>query len=87
MTLAAIRPCDDPLDIMGNVSYSDNYGAWNIIRLKKDVLREFPQLKEKTAKVRYKLLFYKTYDELREAVRKMQENNEPLPMLLYFYKE
>jgi len=87
VTLAAIRPSDDPLDIMGNVSYSDGYGAWNTIRLKKDVLKEFPQLKEKTAKIRYKLLFYKNYEEFTQAVKKIQENKEPLPMLLYFYKE
>lgn len=87
MTLAAIRPYDDVLDIMGHVAYDGNYGAWNTIRLKKEVLQEFPQLKEKTAKIRYKLLFYKDYDEFIAAVTKMKENNEPLPILLYFYKE
>ncbi len=87
MSLAALRPYDDALDIMGSVSYSDNYGAWNTIRLKKEVLQEFPQLKEKLAKIRYKLVFYKAYAEFLAAVKKMQENNEPLPLLLYFYKE
>ena len=87
MTLAALRPFDDVLDIMGSVSYSEGYGAWNTIRLKKEVLQEFPQLKEKTAKIRYKLIFYKDYEEFIEAVMKMRENNEPLPILLYFYKD
>lgn len=87
MTLSALRPYDDTLDIMGNVAYDGNWGAWNTIRLKKEVLQEFPQLKEKTAKFRYKLLFYKNYEEFIEAVKKMRENNEPLPILLYFYKE
>ncbi len=87
VSLAALRPYDDVLDVTGHVSYSDSYGAWNTIRLKRDVLREFPQLKEKSAKIRYKLIFYKNYQEFVESVDKMQENNEPLPMLLYFYKE
>lgn len=87
MSLAALRPYDDVLDIMGNVSYSEGYGAWNTIRLKKEVLNEFPQLKERTTKIRYKLLFYKDYEEFMEAVTKMKENNEPLPILLYFFKE
>ncbi len=47
MSLAALRPYDDVLDIMGHVSYSEGYGAWNVIRLKKDVLKEFPAVERK----------------------------------------
>jgi hypothetical protein len=87
MNPTAIRPYDDTLDVMGHVAYDGNYGAWNTIRLKKEVLQEFPQLKEKLAKIRYKLLFYKNHQEFIIAAKKMQENNEPLPILLFFYKE
>lgn len=86
MSSAALRP-DAVLDIMGQVSYSEGYGAWNTIRLTRDILKEYPQLKEKTAKIKYELLIYKNYEEFIEKVKKMQENNEPLPILLYFYKE
>lgn len=86
MSLFALRPYNDKLDITGHVSYSDGYGAWNVIRLKKDLLREFPQLREKTAKILYKLVFYKSQDELKKALNDIEKNNEPLPILLYFFK-
>ncbi len=86
MTLAAVRPSNDKWDIIGNVSYNDGYGAWNVIRLKKEVLREFPQLREKSARIRYKLVFYKNYREFSQELKQMEKNNEPLPILLYFYK-
>lgn len=87
MTFAALRPFTGKWDIIGNVSYNEGYGAWNTIRLKKDVLKEFPQLKEKSSRIRYKLVFYKTYEDFNKAIRNMRENNEPLPLLLYFYRE
>ncbi len=87
MTLAMLRPYNDKLDITGHVSYSEDYGAWNVIRLKKDLLNEFPQLKQKTAKILYKLVFYKSHEELKEAIKQMKDNDEPIPILLYFCKE
>ena len=87
MTLAMLRPYNDKLDITGHVSYSEGYGAWNVIRLKKDLLNEFPQLREKTAKILYKLVFYKSHEELKQAIRRMDENKEAIPILLYFCKK
>lgn len=81
-----LRPKNDILDINGKVSYSESSQAWNTIRFKRALLREFPQLREKSSYFGYKLVFYKSYEELENAVKSMKESEHPLPILLFFYR-
>lgn len=87
MSKMMLRPNNDVLDIEGNVIYSTNWGAWNTIRLRKDILDQFPQLKDRKLKIGYRLLFYKTYDELLSAVNRIKEKKEAIPILLYLYQQ
>lgn len=74
------------LDIEGKLAYGEGAQAWNILRLKKEILTEFPQLKEKRTPLSYNLAFVKTYDDLLDYIKKMEKENKPLPLLLWFYK-
>lgn len=80
-----LRPWNDRLNVEGNVSYSQGWRAWNIIRLKKDFLDEFPQLKEAQNKIGYKMVFHRTYDDLMEGIQDMKEQKGPLPILPYLF--
>jgi predicted CopG family antitoxin len=70
----------------GLVYYDEKSRAWGIVRLKSDVIREFYQLQEKFSKFSYKLVYYRTYEELEKAVKEMKKTND-LPILLNIYKE
>lgn len=74
------------IDIYGKVIYSEGDQAWNLIRLKKEILNEFHQLKEKSSKFSYKIKYFRIYEEFQEEVKKIKKG-EVLPMLVWFYKE
>ena len=82
-----LRPWYDTLEAGGTMSYDNNAECWNTIRVRKDFVKQFPQLKEKRAKFSYKMQFHASYDELRKSIEKMNKNREPLPILLYLIQE
>jgi len=76
------------IDINGKIIYSEGDQAWNLIRLKKEVLNEFYQLKEKRAKFSYHMVYYRNYEELEKAVKELKKKSEMvLPFLVFLYKE
>lgn len=81
-----LRPFHGVLKIKGRLFYSESARAWNIIRLKRELLREFSQLKEKTGTFGYKMLFFRSYKEIKDKIKKLEEKEEALPILMFFYK-
>ena len=76
------------IDVDGKVIYSEGNQAWNIIKLKKEVLNEFYQLKDKSSKLfSYKMVYYRKYEELEKAIRELKKNNQALPVLVWLYKD
>ncbi|MBD3361200.1 hypothetical protein GF358_00220 [Candidatus Woesearchaeota archaeon] len=83
----ALRPWYDVLDVVGSVSYDISARSWALLRLKKEFINQFPQLKEKRGKFSYRMVFYNDYKDLKKVVNKMEKNKDPLPILLYFIQE
>jgi len=76
------------IDIQGKMIYCERDHSWNLIRLKKEILNEFYQLKEMRAKFSYHMLYYRTYEELEKTVKELKKkDNIPLPFLMFFYKD
>ena len=72
----------------GKVHYSESNQAWNILKLKKEMFEEFPQLKEKRSAFSYQLIYHRDVKELEQAIKKMlKENGDVIPLLLWLYKE
>ncbi|MFA5061290.1 MAG: hypothetical protein WC494_03170 [Candidatus Pacearchaeota archaeon] len=87
METQTLRPRRERIEINGKISYGDSVGAWNKIRFKKELIKEFPQLKEKVSKFNYKMILYPDYEDLERAVRKIKKEKEAIPILLWFGKE
>lgn len=87
METKVLQPTKTTLNIRGKISYRETEQAWNIIKLKKELLNEFSALKEKRSSFSYQMLFYRTYDELEMLVRKMKREKSPLPLILFLQKE
>jgi hypothetical protein len=87
MEAKILQPSRNVLDIKGKIAYGDSSRSWSNIRLKKEIVNEFPALKEKRASFSYQMLFYMTYDELEKAIRKMKRQKMPLPLLMFMIKE
>ena len=74
------------IDIDGKLAYAEGFQSWNLIRLKKEIVDEFPQLKEKRSNFSYKLIFCRNHEELLNHIKKLREE-EVMPLLLWMYKE
>ena len=71
MEAQILRPQRNVIEIKGKLIYTESIGAWNSIRFKKELINEFPQLKEKRSAFSYKMTFYQEYKELEKAIRKI----------------
>ena len=72
----------------GKLHYSEGFQAWNMMRLKKELFSEFPQLKEKRSKFSYQLMYYRTPKELEKAIKDLiKKGQNVMPVLLFLYKE
>ena len=87
METQILQPTRTALKVKGKLAYREFEQAWNIIRLKKELLNEFPILKEKRSTFSYQMVVYRTYDELDKVVRKMKREKLPLPIFLFLEKE
>lgn len=79
-----IKPKHETLEITGKMSYGEGNRAWNVIRLKQNILREFPQLKERRKKFAYKMIMHRSFKELKEEIEKMEKKNKVIPIFLFF---
>jgi len=72
----------------GKVHYSESNQAWNILKLKKEMFEEFPQLKEKRASFSYQLIYHRDVKEIEQTIKKMLKGNDRMvPLLLWLYKD
>ncbi|MBU0894267.1 MAG: hypothetical protein KKF48_02180 [Nanoarchaeota archaeon] len=70
----------------GKLWYGESGQAWNIIRLNNELIRTFPQLKEKRSKFTYEILYNRNIKEFMNTIKKIK-TNEALPLLLWVFKE
>ena len=82
-----LKPKTNNLEITGKVSYHESVHAWNTIRFKKPVLDMFPQLRNKSSIIKFKLEFSGSYDELIRRIVELKEKKEGIPLLLYLLQE
>ena len=76
------------IDTIGSIYYDEKTGTWSIIRIKSDLVKEFPQLKEKRSKFSYQMTYYRTIEELERAIRELKKQKDiPLPVMMFLYKE
>ncbi len=76
------------IDTLGSIYYDEKSGTWSIIRIKADLVKEFPQLKEKRSKFSYQLTYYRNIEELEKAIKELKKQKDtPLPVMMWLYKE
>ena len=77
----------DKLECKGRVSYHESAQAYNTLRLPKLILDNFPDLKDKTLRIKFKIKFFKSDLELKKFIWDLGYNNEQPPLLLFLFKE
>jgi hypothetical protein len=87
MEAQTLRPQKNKLEIKGKLSYWESTHSWSMMKLKKEVVDEFPQLKERVSAFGYKMIFYHDSNELEKFIRKLRKDGEALPLLVWLIKE
>lgn len=82
-----LRPKSDLLETQGRVSYHEKSQSWSMIRLHKVILDKFPQLRNKSSIITFKIEFCGSYDSLIRKVVELKEKDGGIPLLLYLYQE
>ena len=82
-----LRSGHDVLESEGKIAYKETSRAWSLINIRKEMIQEFPQLRERRSAFSYKMTLFGSYELLEKEIRKMKKKNIPLPLLLFFYKE
>jgi len=81
-----LKPKHETLNIAGEISYSEGRRAWNLIRLKHDLLKEFPQLKERREKFSYKMIMHRSFEDLKKAIEEMKAD-DAVPIFLFLCRK
>lgn len=81
-----LQPSKKTINLTGKMFYREAIQAWNTLRIRKEILDEFPALKEKRSAFSYQMIFYRDYADLEKAIRKMKKDKLPTPLLLFFRK-
>jgi len=86
-SMELLAPLDDTITIKGNLFYHESGKGWNTLRLKKEVLHEFPDLRDKKNKCIYVMKVYKNPQDLKNEISKIDKKSLFLPIILYLGKE
>jgi len=83
-----LSPIKETVEIKGKLFYSDSDQAWNLIRIKKELLHEFPHLKEKDIEgLVYYMKLYRNYGELKQFVESLEKSSATIPIVLFIGQE
>lgn len=80
-----LTPRREPLVIDGHLSYNESNQSWNSIKIKKELLNEFPDLKQKQGVFKYKMILHKNPKEIEKFIKEIIINGA-YPILLFFEK-
>jgi len=74
------------INSFGKLHYSESNQAWGNIILKKEIVDEFPQLKEKRSSFSYEVKFCRDSEEFEKMV-KILKKGQVMPLLMFIYQE
>ena len=82
----SINPAQDVFKIEGNVLYQESAQAWNTIKIKRELLFLYPQLRDKRSPAKYTMLVPRSGEETKKQVEAFIRQNK-IPILLFLEKE
>ena len=77
----------EPVITKGRIYYNDSTNSKNIIRLKKPIRENFPQLFKSNTDLSYTLESYATYKKFLARAFIIIEKKETLPLLLFIQND
>src|SRR3989338_3430071 len=82
---AMIPACKRPLIVQGYLTYNDNVKCHNVLRFKKKLIDEFPDLK-RAGRILYTAEYWRTSQDLLERIEFITTKQQGVPVLLFLTK-
>jgi hypothetical protein len=82
-----LQPYKQVIVSSGCLKYDSTLHAWNTIRLKREFVNEFQELKNRSFKTRYTALIFHSYELLEREIADIVHKKKPIPVLIYFQQE
>ena len=84
-----LAPTRDVLEVKGKLSYNEGDRAFTNLKIKKEVLQEFPHLKEKGEGFDfiYLMRLHRSFKELKKEIDRMEKESQAPPIVLFLGKE
>jgi len=81
-----LKPQQEVFRIKGSVLYQESAQAWNTIKIKRELLFLYPQLRDKRNPVKYSMIVARSAEEIKKQIEEVIEHDK-MPILLFFEKE
>ena len=75
------------VNIQGKLHYNESNQAWNKLKFKKELLNEFPQLKEKRSKFSYEMQYFRDPLDFETTLKEFKNSSQALPVLMWIFKD
>ncbi|MDO8655952.1 MAG: hypothetical protein Q7K45_01825 [Nanoarchaeota archaeon] len=82
--MKTIKPLVKPIVTSGRISYEESSRAYTLIRFKRRIIDEFPQL-QTSKKWQYQLEYCRTYPATLKRIEQAQTLDQGIPLLLFIY--
>jgi hypothetical protein len=74
------------VDIDGSILYNERAQSWNNIKLRKEIINEFPELSRKRSKFSYNMKLCRNIDEFKEISEEIN-NGTTIPICIWIYQD
>ena len=75
------------INVQGKLHYNESNQAWNKLKFKKELLDEFPQLKQKRSKFSYEMKYFRDALEFEKLFKELKKKPEALPVLMWIWED
>ncbi len=73
--------------VRGEIFYHESAQAHSIIRLTKELLCHYPQLREKSASFSYLMVVPRSIEEVKKQLKELKKYPERVPIILFLERD
>ena len=81
-----LRPTKEAVVVRGKLFYSEGDRAWTNLRLKKEILQEYPYLKERRSSFVYFMKMHRSHEELKKELAELEKQGA-IPIIFFLARD
>jgi hypothetical protein len=82
-----LHPWNNIVKAQGKIYYCSGTETWQLLKLNKEILVAFPELKEKRSKFGYNMFFPQNLKKFKQLSNDVLSGKNPIPIMINLVKE